>query len=529
MSTGSFTPKVFLREATGLVKEIGLRNILAFNLINISFGTSIIYILSAMALFPGGDPLMGTLITALLFIPLGVVYAMMLVAMPRAGGDYVFVSRTLHPALGFLLAFTFILWVLFWTGAFMNWIFTFALGPALSIIGSLENNASLTSLSSTVTSNNFVIGAGIVLLVILGLIGTFFKRVMLRLTTYSLYAGLVSVIMMAIALAITSPDTFISRFNAYAAPSTGTSDYYHQIISGAGANYSAYGWSATIGLIPIAAFMFLYVSAQQIVGGEIKNVRKSSYWSIALTFLIGGGFGALLIFLTVHVMGYNFLIAAASTPGAPVTLYYNALVGLLVDNPALLWIMELLFCGWYIAIPLLNFYFVPRYLLATSMDRVTPGFFARVSERFHTPTVGIWMVVVFGSIMLIIYTEYVSLFGTLSAVLTELIAAYLLVSVAAILFPFTKGTRDIYRASPITYKIAGFPLISIMGIISTVILVGVGYMMLSNATYGLNSFYSLLAIVLTVVVGLAIYIVSYFYRRSQGLNLGLAFKQIPPE
>ena len=294
MERGAATPRVFLREATGLVKEIGLQHILAFNFINISFGVGVIYILTALPLFPGGDPVLATIITALIFIPLGVIYAMMLVAMPRAGGDYVFVSRTLHPALGFLLAFTFIVWVLFYTGAFVNWIFTLALGPSLSIIGSLEGNASLVSLSSTVTSSTFVIVAGTIVLFFLGLIGTFFKRTLLRLVTYSVYAGVISVVIMAIVLAATSPATFISRFNSYAAPITGSSDYYHAIISNSGYHFSGYALGATIGLIPIAAFIFMYVSAQQIVGGEIKNVRKNSYRSMALTFIIGGIVSAVL-------------------------------------------------------------------------------------------------------------------------------------------------------------------------------------------------------------------------------------------
>jgi len=38
-------------------------------------------------------------------IPLSLVFAMFAAAMPRSGGDYVYVSRTLHPAFGMMSSF----------------------------------------------------------------------------------------------------------------------------------------------------------------------------------------------------------------------------------------------------------------------------------------------------------------------------------------------------------------------------------------------------------------------------------------
>jgi amino acid transporter len=522
-------PRVFLREATGLVKEVSLSHILAFNLINISFGVGVTYVLTGLSLFPGGDPALASIITALLFVPLGIVYAMLLMATPRAGGDYVYVSRTLHPALGYVVNFTFIVWVLFWTGAFVNWIFTLALGPAFTIIGSIENAPAISNFATMMMSTNFVIAVGILVIVVLGLIATFLRKALLALTAYSVYAGVVSIVIMAIVLATNSQTTFINNFNAYAAPLTNSTDYYHALISSTHSNYTGTTLSQTVGLIPIAAFVFMYVSAQQIVGGEIKNVQKNAWRSMLLTFVIGGILTALVAYLAVQVMGYNFLVAVATTSSLPIPPYYNALIGVLFSNSALLWVTEILFVGWYVSIPMMNFFMVSRYLLASSMDGVTPGFLAKVSDRFHTPFVGIWIVVIVGSIMTVIYTLYASIFSTLSAVLAELVLAYLLVSIAAIIFPYRGRTKAIFEASTIRYKVAGVPVISIFGALSTVILLAMGYMMVMNSAYGVNSFYSLLAVVLTLVLGLAIFGLSYVYKKSRGLNILLAFTEIPPE
>jgi len=523
-------PKVFLREATGLVKELSLRHILAFNLINVGYGLDITYMLTSLTLYPGGDPVLATLIAALLFVPLGVCYAMLLMATPRAGGDYVFVSRALHPALGYILNFTFIVWILFYSGAYMNWMFTLALAPAFTIIGSIENVAAVSSIGALMSSSTFVIAASIVIMILLGLIATFARKALLALTVYSVYAGVLSTIIIAIVFAMSSQAQFIHNFNLYAAPLTNSTDYYHSVIASAHANYTSMSWPATVGLIPIGAFFFIYISIQQVVGGEIKNVQRSAWMGILFTFVISGLFIAGLCWISVQVMGYNFLVAIANVTTLPIPPYYSALVGVLMGgNALLLWVTEILFAGWYICIPVMNFFLVSRYMLASSMDGITPGVFARVSDRFHTPYVGIWIVVVASIIMAIIYTLFANLFAALSAFTGELLGAYLLICLACIAFPFRRGTKEIFEASTVKWRIAGVPVMSISGGLATIVLLAIGYTMLTNSVYGVNSFWSLVAVVLTVVAGLLIFIASYAYKKSKGLDLMLAFRQIPPE
>jgi len=528
-------PPVFLREATGLVRELGVKDLVFFNLENLTFGVGISYVLFFLFLTPGADPVLATFLTGLLFVPLGIIYAMVITAMPRSGSDYVFVSRALHPVFGYILNFTFCVWLFFWVGAFVNWIFTAGFGPTFSLIGSIEGNPSITALASTVTSNNFVMAAGILLLIVLGVAVTVSKRSLFRILNASVAAGIISVVLIIFTLATNTNADFISRFNTYSAPFAGTADYYHGLISAANIPVSGFSWTATVSLIPVAAWIFMYYAAQQTVGGEIKNVRRTSYLAMILTIVIGISFCVTVIYLAENVMGYRFLQAIAAMSGTsaytiPIaTPYYNYLVGVLVTNPILLWIMGLLFIGWDIALVMLNFVMVPRYLLASSMDRITPGFLANVSDRFHTPYAGIWLVVLCGSIMLVLYTSFAGFFATLSAVLGEMIAAYLLFSIAAIVFPLRKGTKALFDASPVAWRVAGVPVLSILGCISTVVLLSIGYMFLMNSMYGVNSVYSLVGIVLIVIGAVTIFTTSYTYNKKHGLDIMLGFKQLPPE
>jgi amino acid transporter len=194
-------------------------------------------------------------------------------------------------------------------------------------------------------------------------------------------------------------------------------------------------------------------------------------------------------------MGYDFLTAIAAISYTadyklPVMAYYNFLVGVLTPHPIVLWIAAIFFIGWSFASAILAFVILPRELLASSMDRITPSAFAKVSDHFHTPYVGNLLVVILSCVMLVLYTVYASFFATLSAVLANLICVYLPISLAAIVFPFRSATRPIFNSSAVKRKVGGVPVISVMGVLSTIVVLYIGYMFMTNPAYGANSAYS---------------------------------------
>ena len=98
--SGLAQPKVFVREATGLVREFGSWDSFAFNM------GGIVTVVGLSTLFVSFTYLLGAnlIISLILILPVLVAYyiieTQLGVAMPRSGGDYVFVSRILHPSLG---------------------------------------------------------------------------------------------------------------------------------------------------------------------------------------------------------------------------------------------------------------------------------------------------------------------------------------------------------------------------------------------------------------------------------------------
>ncbi|MGO9644584.1 MAG: amino acid permease, partial [Candidatus Bathyarchaeia archaeon] len=141
---------VFIREATGLVRSLS-----AFDLFNLTYGqimpaVGIVFIVSFT---PFGFPQSNMFLAFLVAIPLvaigpAMIYSMLAAAMPRSGGDYVYVSRIIHPALGFMTSWLFTVTVISFV-ADAGYVFpSSALNVFVATIGTMTNNPSLVANSA---------------------------------------------------------------------------------------------------------------------------------------------------------------------------------------------------------------------------------------------------------------------------------------------------------------------------------------------------------------------------------------------
>ena len=103
----------------------------------------------------------------------------------------------------------------------------------------------------------------------------------------------------------------------------------------------------------------------------------------------------------------------------------------------------------------------------------------------------------------------------------------IVVAITAIAFPFVK--KDLFENSPARIRVAGIPLISIAGAVSLVFYLFIENFYFTNSLYGAN-----IPIVYEVIAGsiltpLVIFAASFYYHKREGLDITLAFKQLPPE
>ena len=179
---------------------------------------------------------------------------------------------------------------------------------------------------------------------------------------------------------------------------------------------------------------------------------------------------------------------------------------------------------------IINYYFISaRHFLAWSFDRAVPSAFGSVSDRFHSPVNSLIISGLLGWIALIFYTFTPTAIGAVN-VLFFFLAAEILDGLAGGVFPWRK--KDVFESTLdfIRKKIGGLPVITILGAYSVLFIVFLIVTSLYNPSaigpYGITT---ALPTAVTFLLGAGSYFGMKAYYSKRGLDIGLAYKSIPPE
>jgi amino acid transporter len=109
--------------------------------------------------------------------------------------------------------------------------------------------------------------------------------------------------------------------------------------------------------------------------------------------------------------------------------------------------------------------------------------------------------------------------------------SFIVPGVATIIFPYTK--KDLLDSAPefMRKKVAGIPVITVLGVLTTISFLYIGYLALVNpliTTVTPLTLYGGLIAFLIVFGCIAMYYASVMYHKKHGLDIELAFKEIPP-
>src|SRR3982074_3741784 len=106
---------LFTRQSSGLVRELGIPAATAISLASVAVVNTFINFNAGLTAFNQADMTLPLLIGAGIWLVAMFAYKYLLEAIPRAGGEYVYLSRIISPALGAMaglsicIAFTYIL------------------------------------------------------------------------------------------------------------------------------------------------------------------------------------------------------------------------------------------------------------------------------------------------------------------------------------------------------------------------------------------------------------------------------------
>jgi APA family basic amino acid/polyamine antiporter len=525
---------VFVREATGLVRELT-----SWDLFNVTYGqimpaVGIVYIMSWNAFaFPNDNMFVSFLFGIPVVAVVGVLYSLLSIAMPRSGGDYIWNSRILHPAVGFTTSWMITFVIVTWIGSAGALFSSFFFNVFLATLGTMFNAPSLVAASTAFTTPavellvTTLIIAVLTVLMVLGRAVWRFMRILFFVVMIGSFVNIAY-------LATVSNSAFVQAFNAqYAAQGWS----YNTVIQTAVKNGYSMGWTLGASLPALAYVMLGYTGFNwsAYAAGEARRVSRSIPISILGGLLIGGGMFAAWAWTIYNAFGYDFYSAANylfngyPNSGLPVIPTVNQLFTLLPQNPILELLSALAFgLCWLWLIPT---YFVPitRNLFAWSFDRIMPSNLASVSDRFHTPVLSILICAILGEIGAIAYI-YTSLFAFFANVITMLNLAFLITGIAGILFPYRlKSTFE--NAPPIVKKkLAGIPLVSIFGVLTVIVEAVIIYSAVANPNVGgavsPGSFGMAAGVTIAAPI---IYYISKAWNKRKGIDLGLVYSQLPPE
>ena len=140
---------LYTRQASGLVRDISPGSGIALNVSFVSIPLAVLIATQAPSAFPGASPFWVTVFAGVLCIFPTLLYATFTAVMPRAGGDYVFVSRTLHPWAGFAANFNITAWYLLVIAYFGYLLTPFGLSTAFATIGATAHSSTFTDFSAS--------------------------------------------------------------------------------------------------------------------------------------------------------------------------------------------------------------------------------------------------------------------------------------------------------------------------------------------------------------------------------------------
>jgi amino acid transporter len=186
-------------------------------------------------------------------------------------------------------------------------------------------------------------------------------------------------------------------------------------------------------------------------------------------------------------------------------------------SPAIAWIIGLGWIVWNIAILAYAVIICSRYIFAQAFDRVLPAKFAYVSERYGSPVYGLLMVfvitVIFMGLTSFLYGTFTSLYGTWILGMCY----FALVGIVAVIYA-VRNEKGGSKA-----------LLSVSGILMAAVFLFLAYQFIASPEVWGGNPLAYGYILAGLIIGAVIYVSSWQYHKKKGINISLAFKQIPPE
>ena len=510
---------VFVRESTGLVKNVSLLDAISLNVSSMSAGAALATIAFTMLLIPnvltsysGINLVYGSLIAFAITIPQMIVYTIMTRRLPRTGGDYVWTSRAFGGFIGSTVSF------MGYTVETMAFMALIAFSTVLAIGAVLVQLGMTQYLGLAIPINfggdgtsQFLLGAGIYGALIL--LNIFKPKYGFKLVSATMIIGILSLLVGNIVLLSAGNGGVVKYIDNLGINGT---TYASVAASYTG---STFNFGNTIFLMPFfAMFVYPWFVAAPAVASELKG-KRSTNWNVPISALISliivtGSFATLY-----YVAGYSFTNGAflnSSLVNDYSFNFWTLAMGVSPNNIVAAfigfgWVL------WNIGILAYGIIGISRYIFAQAFDRFLPEKMSYVSPRFRSPVVA----------HLIDLVVTVAILGIAVGFYGYINSLYGAIMASMIYFIFVGGAAATYA---LRHEKGGTKtLLMVSGILSAAVFAFLTYQFLAYpGVWGGNTF-AYGYILLSAILGAVIYLVSKSYHSRKGIDISMAYKEIPPE
>lgn len=518
----------FTRKSSGLVRQVGTVDTFFYGMMQIAVAY-VVFTIAFWVLYPGASMELATIIVLAGSIGLGLVYALFSSVYPRSGGEYVFLSRTTHPAVGFVSSFIMMFWQSYYFGVNGAFLALYGLGPLFGVLGFQLSSGPLTDIGTFFGKDYgiFTTGASVVLFFAIvqsrGL-GLYFKM--------QKWASVVMLVSLAVTLFVllltaTGAIDFQSQFDSVAGAGS-----YHKVLTDAAAGgtnlHPGVHLGPTLKFMIWPAFSLFFAVLSVSFSGEIKNVKRGQLIGITCAMVVSALLLVAIMFLGRMAVSTDWLIAANSVGDKfplAVAPFINVLTMIAGGN----WLLSIVMDLWIIVIIMFvagtTLVYSSRAMLAWGLDGMAPEKLSAVSEKRHTPGVAIVATSVIALACLAVFS-FTDQFRILSG-LGGMGATFFVACIVGAVFPYVK--RDTFEASPAAIRVGGIPLMTIAGTIGAIFL---GYLVTRSFVddaFGANSTTTIYTNIGVLVAGIVWYLVTRAVRSQEGVDMGKRFAEIPVE
>lgn len=465
-------------------------------------------------------------------------YGYLSAAMPRSGGEYVFLGRVINPGVGFTANWGFTWSQLLGLGLYASFTVNFGIAVAFLTLGNVLDSTGLVNAGTDVSGDwpTFLIGTALIVTV-LGVLAMG-PRIVRKVLNLLFIPAIVGSFATLLVLLTTTHDEFVSRFDSFMADRADGQTYQGIIDSAGQAGFleQASTIGAVLLAIPIGYYIYIGFTYSSYIGGEVKEPGRTQPRMMMLTLAFAFVMYMLCLWRFYDIVGQDFINSVVflndnteAGSGLPVDPVLNLFTGIMTESTILNVIMALSFFLWNALLLFVIAMVCTRNLFAWSIDRVMPDALTKVDRRFHAPWVATVVIIVLAEILLALYV-FTTLFDNVSNYIVIFSIAFWIASWAAILLPYRRS--DILAQAPdfVQRRVAGIPVITLLGtgnlILFTMVLYSAFKLPAFSGPTGTGAVLFVIGIYLS---GALIYLASRAIQKRRGVDLDMIYKEIPPD